>query len=573
MYCGNCGAKSTTAEDGFCGNCGAKFTVTESSDAAKPKPLPMQPIQVPPLEVQEHSQQASADYFGQAPLPMQVNSVQSPPQQKRSGKRWLGVVAIIAFTLLVIGGGVFALIQFDIINIGNQPYINSNEPETGIDYDEFPTLYYEQVFGESDTTTSMEEMPSEAWRDLYAELLRKYVGQSHYLTASPGNRYINEFMLYDISSDGIPELIMFWVYDWDYGWQIFRGIAAVYTYRDGEVLKLDIENRDGNLIYQASIFAQAMMSPPEEKEGIIFIDWWETGVSYQLFTLVGNKLTFVLNGIYGDASYNYPHDAYRIVYDYANLRYVAQSEFRQIFGDHRNAITPFEINDLNISAKIFHLAELQLSYESEHVYPTTLDGVIFGTTHWVRINVLWTNGETTIFERDRDALVWTMRSRQGFTRIVEPIFFISPQGMLSMGFPTTNNVYMFNSDFSGSFGGEALTWSFESYPALSRNSRNNLWVAENLTDKLNSSYLIIIRIYFGDGSYMIFYRDCDREWSVRERNGTSFARRNLTFTMEAGNVIMSIPDTTHEFMFISDGTGLSLIANEPFTWYYGYSDG
>lgn len=203
--------------------------------------------------------------------------------------------------------------------------------------------------------------------------------------------------------------------------------------------------------------------------------------------------------------------------------------------------------------------------------PATLDDVIFRTTQWVKISAFWDNGTSTVFERDRDAVVWTMLSREGFYRIVEPDFFLNAQGLFTIGFPTTNQVYIFYPNYTGSFGDESLTWSFETDPVYTRNSQNNMRIDRDLADELTSDSLMVIRIYFSDLDYMILYRDNDGDWSVRGRNVTSLVRRDLVFRNERGFVTMVYPNAAYDYVFYDNGTGL--FGDEQFTWYYGYSDG
>ena len=104
---------------------------------------------------------------------------------------------------------------------------------------------------------------------------------------------------------------------------------------------------------------------------------------------------------------------------------------------------------------------------SEPSLPPTADNMqavyemMLNTGYWVRITAYWSGGRTTLFERDKDSPVWMMTSRTGDYRLVEPDFSFE-NNVIDIGFPTTRNVYRLQEGGTGDFGGEALTWEFES---------------------------------------------------------------------------------------------------------------
>ena len=76
----------------------------------------------------------------------------------------------------------------------------------------------------------------DAWRDAYGALLRHYERQvlGYLPSGSPNYSPGGTFILFDIDGDGIPELI---VRDRDH----FTSYFAVYTFRDGALLRLEAE--------------------------------------------------------------------------------------------------------------------------------------------------------------------------------------------------------------------------------------------------------------------------------------------------------------------------------------------
>ena len=74
----------------------------------------------------------------------------------------------------------------------------------------------------------------------------------------------------------------------------------------------------------------------------------------------------------------------------------------------------------------------------------------FNTNDWILINIDWSNGQRTVFEKDRDSLVWVMYSRDGNIRMVKPDF-ASKGESITIGFPTTRNRYNLAPDGLGYF--------------------------------------------------------------------------------------------------------------------------
>ena len=195
----------------------------------------------------------------------------------------------------------------------------------------------------------------------------------------------------------------------------------------------------------------------------------------------------------------------------------------------------------------------------------TLDDVIFNTSDWVLINIDWTNRQRTVFERDRDSLVWIMQSRDGNIRMVKPSFAREGDA-ITIGFPTTKSTYCLTSDGSGQFQ-EECTWTFDSNPSYSKASISGTGFTEGLPHILSGNNLVIIEISWYDGSTMDFYRQNDGSWMVNERNG-SFGTEKLETGEQSGDVLVRVPSGSN-FVLHEDGTGE--FENEGFNWKYSFT--
>jgi len=201
----------------------------------------------------------------------------------------------------------------------------------------------------------------------------------------------------------------------------------------------------------------------------------------------------------------------------------------------------------------------------------SIDEAIFYTSDWIRLWVYWANGTLTVFERDKDSMIWLMESRDGTIRIVEPFFdFDGPT--FTIGFPTTRELYRLNDDNTGNFGSETMTWFFESSPLVSKESTSGMYMIENFAENLEKYQLIIIRVYWHDGDVTIFYRAHDGSWMMRSRTG-SFSSVAPTLERDAHPQVvnMRFPGTDSFYHFFPDGSGV--LDNEEFYWYYGFTNG
>jgi len=183
--------------------------------------------------------------------------------------------------------------------------------------------------------------------------------------------------------------------------------------------------------------------------------------------------------------------------------------------------------------------------------------------------IRWANGTTTVFERDKDSPVWTMQSRGGSCRIVEPTFSYEGSAF-TIGFPTTRDYYKINEDGTGSFSNETLTWEFEVEQHLSRGSSSGANLTSNLGLSLDRYALIVIRVYWGNGETTIFYRQLNGSWMMKGRNG-SFTSVIPSFRSNSGVDYMSFPTTSTEYELHEGGGGW--FGSEWFSWEYAYSDG
>jgi len=200
--------------------------------------------------------------------------------------------------------------------------------------------------------------------------------------------------------------------------------------------------------------------------------------------------------------------------------------------------------------------------------PLTLQEVILDSTYWIRVYMIWANGRTTLFERDKDSPVWTMLSRDGNYRMVEPTFSYEGSAF-TIRFPTSSDYYKINDDGTGSFGKESLTWEFEVDQHLSRGSISGANLTSDLGRSLDRYALIVIRVYWGNGETSIFYRQLNDVWMMKGRNG-SFTSVVPSFRSDSGVDYMSFPTPSTEYEFNEGGFGR--YGSEWFSWEYAFSD-
>ena len=196
----------------------------------------------------------------------------------------------------------------------------------------------------------------------------------------------------------------------------------------------------------------------------------------------------------------------------------------------------------------------------------TLSEAIFQTNNWVRLVTYWSGNRATVFERDRDSAVWTMVSRDGFLRIVEPTFSQTPSAFI-IGFPTTATEYHLHDDGTGSFGAESLIWEFASDPERSLGSVSGRYMTNDFQAAMSRYMLIVIRVYWNNGQVSIFYRDDNGRWLLRGRaGGTSNVEPAIGFP--SNYVTMSFADSSSYYRFDNGGTGS--YGNERISWDYSY---
>ena len=117
----------------------------------------------------------------------------------------------------------------------------------------------------------------QTWQDAYADLLRGHYNMSAYLYAEEAPL----FVLHDIDGDGVPELI---ILESAFGGFFFT-TYAVYTFRDGAVQPLEINEDFGGRPSSLSVF-----SPPGNAPGIIVNGGGEGFARHMLITMDGNSL-------------------------------------------------------------------------------------------------------------------------------------------------------------------------------------------------------------------------------------------------------------------------------------------
>jgi len=197
---------------------------------------------------------------------------------------------------------------------------------------------------------------------------------------------------------------------------------------------------------------------------------------------------------------------------------------------------------------------------------TTLSDVILYTNDWIRLTVYWADSRTTVFERINDSPVWTMVSRDGNYRIVEPNF-IFDAGEVIIGFPTTRQEYNLHVDHTGDFGGEALTWEFETDSFYMAGADSGAYQRSDLQWAMSRYSLIVIHVYWLNGDTTIFYREDSGNWMMKARNN-AYTSVQPEFNYSSDRVTMYLSDTSNLYSLADGGMGVS--DGESFTWDYSY---
>jgi len=195
-----------------------------------------------------------------------------------------------------------------------------------------------------------------------------------------------------------------------------------------------------------------------------------------------------------------------------------------------------------------------------------LDNAIFATSDWIQLRVDWPNGTRTVFERDSGSMVWTMHSRDGNYRMVDPSFALGSDGF-TIGFPTTRTQYYLFDDRTGHFGNETLVWEFVADPGFSRGAVSGVNHTTDLSGALSRYSLILIRIIWADGRTTDFYRQGDGAWRMNSRDG-SFTSVNPSFTVSTNRLNISLPGASLDYVLQEGGQGTR--GNESFTWSYSF---
>ena len=200
--------------------------------------------------------------------------------------------------------------------------------------------------------------------------------------------------------------------------------------------------------------------------------------------------------------------------------------------------------------------------------PKTLYETIFETYNWVRIYARWSANSATVFERDRNSLVWRMQSRDGAFRMVDA-WFGYENGAITISFPTTSTKYYLNPNGTGNFGSESLVWEFETDPFYSTYSINGAYETYAVYDYLNSFELITIHVYWPNGDTAVFYRQLNGAWMYKQRGG-GFGSVTLNLSGNSNQLTISSSSFPNVYTLISGGTGT--FGNENINWDFSFSD-
>ena len=200
--------------------------------------------------------------------------------------------------------------------------------------------------------------------------------------------------------------------------------------------------------------------------------------------------------------------------------------------------------------------------------PKSLEAIIFDTIQWVRIYARWSATSATVFERDRDSLVWTMQSRDGSYRIVDAWFDVE-NGAITIGFPTTSTKYNLYPDGTGNFGSETLTWEAETNPFYTNWSINAAYQTYDLREALNYYSLIAIHVRWPNGDTAIFYRQSSGAWMMKQRGG-GFSSIDLSFGGSSNQITISSSSIPGVFT-LNDG-GAGTFGSDSITWDYSFME-
>ena len=242
----------------------------------------------------------------------------------------------------------------------------------------------------------------------------------------------------------------------------------------------------------------------------------------------------------------------------AEPEYEPEMEWRLEFED----VHPYrEVERLYVDG----IATNEIIYTGQ-VRELTLDEAIIDTNDWVRLTARWPNGAMTVFERDKDSDLWVMQSRDGNTRLVDPVFNRVSGGM-TIEFPTTSSKYNLYDDFTGNLGSESLTWSFDTHHEASLGGASGNHLKTGLENVWYSYPIVVIRMYWSNGDSVIFYRDNTWFWRYKGRSGgLSSLDVYAYFTNEY--TYLETSEQPNPFMLYEGGSGT--YGNENITWEYGY---
>ena len=203
----------------------------------------------------------------------------------------------------------------------------------------------------------------------------------------------------------------------------------------------------------------------------------------------------------------------------------------------------------------------------------TFDIAVLETSDWVRLNLYWSDGGKTVYEREPENDLWTILRTSGARAIVEPIFTFNEDEFF-IDSPMARERYSFFADNTGSYGSDTLKWDFETDPTHSTGNTSKIDQTLGLREAIIDGCLIYIKIIWGDGEKTYFSTMSDGTWGFKDREKPNmYIEPSIRTGMRipGGNCLfINIPGDSEddEYVFFESGAGdQSKVA---FEWSFSY---
>ena len=205
----------------------------------------------------------------------------------------------------------------------------------------------DNVGGHSDggaANQNVDTVQFQNWQDIYAEILRRYA------FVEDANNSEWDFVLHDMDGSGIPVLIILKTPS-----GFFRSGVAAYSFRDGTLVSLEIE--DGSF----SDFNGGVTAAPDGELGIITGFFSGAYMEFVWLIIKGDRVVELNRGAVHGYISPYPHETF--IYYYLNQEEVTPEEFHKIFGGWEELeVLDHPITESSIQEVIFNCSNSRSNY-------------------------------------------------------------------------------------------------------------------------------------------------------------------------------------------------------------------